>query len=71
MPVVSTAVGMRGYERLAARFRIAELDDFAAAIAGIELTLSPATPALREFSWTTLAQRLHRTYKRLTDLCLP
>jgi glycosyltransferase involved in cell wall biosynthesis len=71
LPVVSTAVGIRGYERLSARFRIAELDDFAAAIAGIELTLSPATPALREFSWTTLAQRLHRTYKRLTDLCLP
>jgi glycosyltransferase involved in cell wall biosynthesis len=71
LPVVSTAVGMRGYDNLRARFHIAELDDFAATIAALELSPSPVTPELRELSWSALAHRLHRTYTRLLDPARP
>lgn len=61
LPVVTTPIGVRGFERWSDRMRIVELDDFADAIAA-----SPpagSRPAgIEELGWDRIASRLHDLY---------
>ena len=66
VPVVTTPVGLRGYEAFAHLVTVAELDEFADA-----LRVTPAIPdvdskpGIAELSWTALGQRLYAAYADL------
>ena len=64
IPVVTTAVGLRGYEAFAGHATVAGLDEFAAAIQA-----SPSRdhrpPPIAELEWDALGARLHRAYADL------
>lgn len=64
LPVITTAVGLRGFERHSAGVIVAERDDFAAAIAGAVLTRGQRR-AVEGLSWDALARRLYDVYARL------
>ena len=63
LPIVTTPVGMRGYERLARFLTVAELDEFRAAVESAQ----PARerPDVSGLTWTALGQRLHTAYAGL------
>lgn len=65
LPVVTTPVGMRGFERLRDHLAVVELSQFAATIRALELTPSAGKPQLAELTWTALGQRLHQALARL------
>lgn len=63
LPIVTTPVGMRGYESLAHFLTVAELDEFRAAVESEQ----PAheRPDVSGLTWTALGRRLHTAYARL------
>jgi glycosyltransferase involved in cell wall biosynthesis len=63
LPVVTTPIGARGFERWSDRMSIVELDGFAEAIAASPPAGSPA-PGIEELGWDRIASRLHDLYAR-------
>jgi glycosyltransferase involved in cell wall biosynthesis len=65
LPVVTTAVGLRGYEDLREHVIVAEPADFADAVGRAE-ALDPAPPgSLEDLTWNALGSRLYKTYEAL------
>jgi glycosyltransferase involved in cell wall biosynthesis len=65
LPIVTTAVGLRGFEELAGHAVVADLDDFPRAI-DRAVRLPRATPdRLRSLTWGALARRLADAYATL------
>jgi glycosyltransferase involved in cell wall biosynthesis len=64
LPVVTTPIGARGFERWSDRMHVVELDRFAEAIAGSEPPGAPP-PGIDELGWNHIAERLHELYSRL------
>ncbi len=67
LPVVTTAVGLRGFESHSAGVIVAERDVFAAAIGGAVLQRG-ARRAVEDLSWDALARRLYEVYARLLGI---
>jgi glycosyltransferase involved in cell wall biosynthesis len=68
LPVVTTPIGVRGFEQHLGAVRVAGLDRFAEAV--VETARAPARPDggavdVHEISWTRLGQRLAETYEEL------
>jgi glycosyltransferase involved in cell wall biosynthesis len=61
LPVVTTRVGLRGYEAFAEFVTVAGLDAFADAVAADHPRAGPP-PGLAELSWSALGRRLYDTY---------
>jgi glycosyltransferase involved in cell wall biosynthesis len=64
LPVVSTAVGARGFEQYREHVQIAALDEFATAIEGAPRRREPP-PGIEELSWNAVARSLHGAYLQL------
>ena len=64
LPVVSTAVGLRGFEGHGTDVIVAEPERFAAVLSGAALQKGPRR-AVEDLSWDRLARRLHGVYARL------
>ena len=67
LPVVTTAVGLRGFEGHTSGVMVAERDRFAAVLAEAQLLGRPHRSVL-DLSWDSLARRLHGVYARLLGL---
>jgi glycosyltransferase involved in cell wall biosynthesis len=65
LPVVTTPIGVRGFEQHLAAVHVATLERFAEAV--IETARAPDVRAadVRELSWSRLGQRLRETYDEL------
>ena len=61
LPVVTTPLGLRGYEAFAHLVTVAELDRFAGAIRDLPRQ-SRRLPAVSHLGWSALGRRLHETY---------
>jgi glycosyltransferase involved in cell wall biosynthesis len=66
VPVVTTPVGMRGFERLQDRFLVSALGDFADAVRAAGGMTLPAGEALEELRWSVSGRRLYDAYDRLS-----
>jgi glycosyltransferase involved in cell wall biosynthesis len=64
LPVLTTAVGSRGFERWADRMRIAEVEDFPAAVESIPGVTDPPA-GIEELAWSAIARRLYALYADL------
>jgi hypothetical protein len=64
LPVVTTPVGLRGFERLAGWLTVAELDQFAAAVRAPKPLPCGIRGELTAWSWSTLGRRLHGVYEQ-------
>lgn len=64
LPVLTTPIGSRGFERWADRMRVAEIGEFAAALASIPGVSAPP-PGIEDLAWSGLGKRLHRLYVEL------
>ncbi len=64
LPVVTTAVGLRGFEGHSEGVVVVERDGFVAAIAGATLTKGQRR-TIEDLSWDNLGRRLHDVYARL------
>jgi glycosyltransferase involved in cell wall biosynthesis len=67
LPVVSTRVGMRGYEGVQGRLRVAELSEFANVLGTIQTQSYPNRTSLGERSWSSLGRRLYDTYAGMLE----
>jgi glycosyltransferase involved in cell wall biosynthesis len=65
IPVVTTPVGLRGYEGFAHLVTVAELDEFVDAVRAKQATGVDPTQHIGELSWTALGQRLYAAYADL------
>jgi glycosyltransferase involved in cell wall biosynthesis len=65
LPIVTTPVGMRGYENLGARLCAVPLVGFAAAVERLRSSAPDGLPPAREPTWTELGRRLHEAYTRI------
>jgi glycosyltransferase involved in cell wall biosynthesis len=66
LPVVTTPVGLRGYEAYAHLVTVAELDEFADAIQSAR-RVTERRPELAELTWSALGRRLHDIYAGLLE----
>jgi glycosyltransferase involved in cell wall biosynthesis len=64
IPVVTTALGLRGYEAFAHLVTVAELDDFADALRTVDRSVD-RPEALADLSWNALGRRLYEVYTNL------
>jgi glycosyltransferase involved in cell wall biosynthesis len=64
LPVVTTPVGLRGFERHADSVVVATPEDFAEAIASVRPG-AVRRDGVEDLSWAQVAQRLHDTYRTL------
>ena len=64
IPVVTTAIGLRGYEAFAEHITVARLEEFAAAIQA-RPSRTHRLPAIAELEWNVLGARLYRAYADL------
>lgn len=64
VPVVTTPIGLRGYEAFAELVTVAQLDRFAEAVQARHAA-GARTPEIAELSWSALGRRLHRIYAEL------
>ena len=64
LPVVTTPVGLRGYESYAHLVTVAELGGFVEAVQNEHRSVAER-PELAELSWTSLGQRLYAVYAEL------
>jgi hypothetical protein len=62
--VVTTAVGLRGYEAFAHLVTLAGLDDFVGAVQAQHRVVHQR-PELAQLSWSALGQRLYAVYADL------
>lgn len=67
IPVVTTSVGLRGFERLRDRVLVAELRDFPTAVRSAAQILQVDGAALEELRWSVGARLLYDTYERLLE----
>jgi glycosyltransferase involved in cell wall biosynthesis len=65
LSVVTTPIGMRGFERLRDCLTVAELDRFATAIRTAEPVPASTRETLARWTWRNLGHRLHQAYERL------
>jgi glycosyltransferase involved in cell wall biosynthesis len=65
VPVVTTAVGLRGYERYGSHVVVSELGDFASAVRSASGATLRDGAAIGELSWSAGAKLLHDVYQRL------
>jgi glycosyltransferase involved in cell wall biosynthesis len=65
LPIVTTPVGMRGYEHLGTRLCAVPLVGFAAAVERFRSSAPDGLPPAREPTWTELGRRLHAAYTRI------
>jgi glycosyltransferase involved in cell wall biosynthesis len=65
MPVVTTPVGLRGFERYRSRVVVAELGDFPGAVLSAAQSPPPADTDLGELRWSAGGKRLYDSYERL------
>ena len=63
LPVVTTPIGARGFERWSDRMQIVELADFAEAIAAAPPPSAPPD-GIDELGWNRIGERLHELYAR-------
>jgi glycosyltransferase involved in cell wall biosynthesis len=66
LPVVSTPVGARGFERWSDRIRLAEPADLAAAVRDTPKPSGPP-PGIEELAWSSIGRRLHERYRALLE----
>ena len=64
LPVVTTPIGLRGYEAYAHLVTVAELDAFVEAVDATNRRPAPS-PELAELSWNALGRRLYQVYADL------
>jgi glycosyltransferase involved in cell wall biosynthesis len=64
VPVVTTPVGLRGYEALAPLVTVAELDEFATAVQTVHRVGGPP-PRMADLGWSALGGRLYDVYAEL------
>jgi glycosyltransferase involved in cell wall biosynthesis len=64
LPVVTTPLGLRGYEAYAHLVTVAELNEFVGAVQGQHRVVD-RRPELSELSWSALGQRLYAVYADL------
>jgi len=64
LPVVTTTVGLRGYEAFADRVMVAELGGFASAVQA-RVDIGGPPPSITELGWNALGARLHVAYTKL------
>jgi len=64
LPVVTTPVGARGFERWAGAMHVAELADFPDAVASLPPPVGPP-PGIEELAWSGIGRRLYATYAEL------
>ena len=64
LPVVTTPLGLRGYEDVAGLVTLADLEGFSAALQG-HGEKGKTRPELTRYGWTTLGQRLYGIYAAL------
>jgi hypothetical protein len=64
LPVLTTPVGSRGFERWADRMRIATLSEFAEALGALPEAGGPP-PGIEDLAWSGIARRLHALYADL------
>jgi glycosyltransferase involved in cell wall biosynthesis len=65
VPVVTTAVGLRGFERYGSHVVVSELSDFASAIRSASRTADDDGVAIDQLSWRAGGERLYNAYERL------
>jgi glycosyltransferase involved in cell wall biosynthesis len=65
LPIVTTPVGMRGYEPFARFLTVVELDEFRGAIESAQH--GHERPDVSGLTWTAVGRRLHAAYARLLD----
>jgi len=64
LPVLTTPIGSRGFERWADRMRIAQLTEFAQALEALPEADGPP-PGIEDLAWSGIARRLHALYADL------
>ena len=64
LPVLTTPIGSRGFERWAERMRIATLGEFAEALQALPQADGPP-PGIEDLAWSGIARRLHALYAGL------
>jgi glycosyltransferase involved in cell wall biosynthesis len=67
LPVVTTPIGLRGYETFADRVEVAPLEDFPRHIISLKLDAAKRPGGLGDFSWSALGSRLHDAYADLLE----
>jgi glycosyltransferase involved in cell wall biosynthesis len=65
LPVVTTPIGMRGFDALGGLLVVAELDGFAAAVERAQPAEVSSRRALESLAWSAIGQRLYKVYGRL------
>lgn len=70
LPVVTTTIGLRGYEAFAHLMTVAELDKFAGAVQAKHQRSAPS-PEVAQLNWTALGRRLYEIYAHLLTQRLP
>jgi glycosyltransferase involved in cell wall biosynthesis len=70
LPIVTTPVGLRGYEAFADLVTVAPLDEFAEAVQTAR-SGDGRRSALAELTWTALGRRLHDIYAALIGRVRP
>ena len=65
VPVVTTLIGLRGYEAYAHLVTVAELDEFADAVRAKQDRVVERRHEVAELSWSALGQRLYAVYADL------
>jgi glycosyltransferase involved in cell wall biosynthesis len=64
LPVVTTPIGLRGYEAFAHLLTVAELDEFVEAVRAKHRVVD-RRPEIAELSWSALGRRLYEVYADL------
>ncbi len=65
LPVVTTPVGLRGFEPLRGWLTVAELDEFAAAVRDPKRVPPSVRSELGDWTWSSLGRRLRGSYEQL------
>jgi glycosyltransferase involved in cell wall biosynthesis len=65
LPVVTTPIGMRGFDALGGLLLVAELDGFAAAVESAQPAEVSTRRTLESLAWSAIGQRLYEVYGRL------
>jgi glycosyltransferase involved in cell wall biosynthesis len=65
LPVVTTPIGMRGFEHLSQWLTVAELSEFASAVRAPKPVTEEARSKLTDWTWSNLGRSLRRTYDHL------
>jgi glycosyltransferase involved in cell wall biosynthesis len=67
LPIVTTPLGARGFERQRDRLHVTPLDRFATAVRSLSGGRVERNSPVPELRWSELGRRLHATYERLLE----